>query len=118
MDIELAYRREGNCLVPNLDLDGKPEAPLGKYGLMRQAYLREHRPVLWTRLCVSGRLFSHLSETEDAARSLLERTLPALAESAGATEELKARDPMRWVGLMNACKAQAEEIVFRELIYC
>ena len=118
MDIGLTYRREGNYLVPNLDLDGKAEAPLGKYGLMRQAYLREHRPVLWTRLCVSGRLFSHLSETEEAANGLLERTLPALAESAGATEELKARDPMRWAGLMNVCKAQAEEIVFRELIYC
>ena len=54
MNIGLTYRREGNCLVPNLDLDGQPEAPLGKYGLLRQAYLREHRPVLWTRLCVSG----------------------------------------------------------------
>ena len=118
MDIGLTYRREGNCLVPNLDLDGQSEAPLGKYGLMRQAYLREHRPVLWTQLCVSGALFSHLRETEAAVNALLERTLPALAESAGATEELKARDPMRWVGLMNACKAQAEEIAFRELICC
>ena len=118
MDIDLTYKREGNYLVPNLDLGGQPERPLGKYGLMRQAYLREHRPVLWTRLCVSGRLFSHLSETEAAVNALLERTIPALAESAGATEELKARDPMRWAGLMNACKAQAEEIIFRELIYC
>ena len=118
MDIGLTYRREGNCLVPNLDLGGEAKPPLGKYGLMRQAYLSEHRPVLWTRLCVNGGLFSHLSETEEAANGLLERTLPALAESAGATEELKARDPMRWAGLMNACKAQAEEIVFRELIYC
>ena len=117
MDIDLTYKREGNYLVPNLDLGGE-SPPLGKYGLMRQAYLREHRPVLWTRLCVSGRLFSHLSETEEAANALLERTLPALAESAGATEELKARDPIRWAGLMNACKAQAEEIIFRELIYC
>ena len=117
MDIKLDYRREGNYRVPNLDLD-RESPPLGKYGLMRQAYLREHRPVLWTRLCVSGGLFSYLSKTEEAANDLLERTLPALAESAGATEELKARDPMRWVGLMNACKAQAEEIVFRELIYC
>ena len=69
MDIGLTYRREGNYLVPNLDLD-RESPPLGKYGLMRQAYLREHRPVLWTRLCVSGRLFSHLSETEDAANGL------------------------------------------------
>ena len=43
--------------------------------------------------------------------------IPALAKVAGATEELKARDPMKWVGLMNTCKAQAEEIIFAELIY-
>ena len=43
--------------------------------------------------------------------------LPKLAEAAGATEALKAADPMRWTGLMNACKAQAEEAVLNELIY-
>ena len=32
-----------------------------------------------------------------------------MMEAAGVTEELKARDPMRWVGLMNTLKAQAEE---------
>ena len=40
-----------------------------------------------------------------------------MAKAAGATEDLKARDPMRWVGLMNCCKAQVEEIIFAELIY-
>ena len=43
--------------------------------------------------------------------------LPRMMEAAGVTEELKARDPIRWVGLMNTMKAQAEEIVFQELIY-
>ena len=47
----------------------------------------------------------------------LDHMIPALAESAGATEALKAADPMKWVGLMNACKAQAEEIILEELIY-
>ena len=43
--------------------------------------------------------------------------LPRMMEAAGITEELKARDPMRWVGLMNTLKAQAEEVIFQELIY-
>lgn len=47
----------------------------------------------------------------------MEILMPQLAKSAGATEALKASDPMRWVGLMNTCKAQAEEIIFAELIY-
>ena len=62
----------------------------------------------------SGRqLFEHLAEVEDAAQSRLETIVPALAKAAGATEALKAADPMKWVGIMNACKAQAEEIIFQ-----
>ena len=37
--------------------------------------------------------------------------------AAGVTEELKARDPMRWVGLMNPLKVQVEETIFQELIF-
>ena len=117
MDIKLDYRREGNYSLPNLDLDGKPERPLGKYGLMRQEYLRERRPVLWTRLCVSGELFRHLSEVDDEAVERVERMLPALAEETGATEELKASDRALWESLMDACKARAEEEVLRELVF-
>ncbi len=43
--------------------------------------------------------------------------MPQLAKVAGATEQLKASDQMKWVGLMNNCKAQAEEIIMKELIY-
>ena len=60
---------------------------------------------------------SHLLEVEDRANEMLEQMMPSLAQTAGATKELKSRDPMAWVGLMNACKAQAEEIIFSELIY-
>ena len=52
-----------------------------------------------------------------AARERMDTMLPRMLEAAGVTEELKARDPMRWVGLMNTLKAQAEEIIQDELIY-
>ena len=84
---------------------------------MREKYLQEHRPGLYNRLVLSEKLQAHLLEIEDAARNRLETLLPKLAEVAGATEELKAADPLRWVGLMNTCKAQAEEVIFNELIY-
>ncbi len=51
-----------------------------------------------------------------AARERMDAMLPRMMEAAGVTEELKVRDPMRWVGLMNTLKAQAEEIVLDELI--
>ena len=56
-------------------------------------------------------------ETEDAAQSRLDAIIPALAKAAGATEALKAADQMKWVGIMNACKAQAEEVIFQEIIF-
>ena len=72
---------------------------------------------LYTALVASETLYEHCAEIEAAVRRRLDLIIPQLAEGAGATEELKAADPMQWVGLMNTCKAQAEEIVKFELIY-
>ena len=90
--------------------------PLGKYGRMRKTYLKEHRPILYNQMLLSEKLYPHLLEIDETAQSRLEQMMPQLAKEAGATEELKASDPMKWVGLMNTCKAQAEEILMAELI--
>ena len=93
------------------------EATIGRYGRMRAQYLKEHRPVLYNELLMSGQLERHLVEIDEAAQARIEAIMPELAKTTGANEELKASDQMRWVGLMNACRAQAEEIVKDELIY-
>ena len=112
---EIAYRTVNDVQIPNLSL---PETePIGRYGRMRQRYLKEHRPVLWNRLVLAGTLYEHLHEIEQAAQSRIDLMLPKLAAEAGATEELKTTDPLKWTGMMNACKAQAEEVVLSELIY-
>ena len=117
MKNELTYTQAGDYLFPNVGLPEQPDRDLGKYGRMRLRYLKEHRPVLWGAMTMDGTLFSHLLEIEDAANSRLEQMMPQLAKAAGATEQLKASDQMKWVGLMNTCKAQAEEIIMSELIY-
>lgn len=66
---------------------------------------------------MEGKLYAHLLEVEDAAQDLLDSIMPGMAKETGTTEELKARGPMRWVGLMNCCKAQVDEIIFAELIF-
>ena len=114
---ELSYRKNGEYLIPDLTLREQEAKPLGKYGRMRKRYLQEHRPVLWNQMLLRETLYPHLREIDAAANSRLEQMLPALAKAAGATEALKASDPMAWVGLMNACKAQAEETILTELIY-
>ena len=112
---DVTYRTVNGVQIPNLSL---PETePIGRYGRMRQKYLREHRPVLWNRLVLMGTLYEHLSEIEEAAQSRIDLMLPKLAAEAGATEALKAADPLKWTGLMNTCKAQVEESVLNELIY-
>ena len=108
MENNLTYTRNGDYLIPNLTLSEQPSEPLGKYGRMRKAYLKEHRPLIYNQLLMSEKLYPHLLEIDKTANSRLEQMMPQLAKDAGATEELKARDPMKWVGLMNACKAQAE----------
>ena len=84
---------------------------------MRQRYLKEHRPVLYNSLILSEKLYPHLLETDRAACERMDAMLPRMMEAAGVTEELKARDPMRWVGLMNTLKAQAEEMILIELVF-
>ena len=116
MKDNLTYTQNGDYLIPDLSLSEQPEKPLGKYGRMRKAYLKEHHPILYNQLLMSEKLYPHLLEIDETAQSRLEQLMPQLAKDAGATEQLKASDPMRWVGLMNTCKAQAEEILMAELI--
>lgn len=90
---------------------------IGHYGRLRKAYLEGYSPDLYTALVASEKLYEHCAEIDATARSRIDLIMPELAKSAGAIEKLKAKDQLAWVGLMNACKAQAEEIVKHELIY-
>lgn len=115
--IELNYKRSGDYLLPDLGLTDAEKLPLGKYGLLRQCYLKENRPGLYTRLMLSGKLMEHLQEIERTAQSRLESLMSLLPKQAGVTEELKAQDQLAWVQRMNALQAQAEEMILLELIY-
>lgn len=116
---ELTYTKVGDYYIPNLVLDPEPETEkfFGKYGDLRREYIRENRPVLWASLVNSGRLDDHLTTIERLAEIRMDKMLPQMMKAAGVTEELKAHDQMAWVGLVNCCKAQVEEIIFSELVY-
>lgn len=116
MENSLTYTMNGDYQIPDLKLTEQPEKPLGKYGRMRKAYLKQQRPILYNQLLMTEKLYPHLQEIDETANRRLAQMMPQMAEAAGATEALKAADPMQWVGLMNTCKAQAEEILMAELI--
>lgn len=104
-------------LTDNGNTPTQKQPPIGHYGRLRKAFLENYCPDLYIALVASEQLYSHCAEIEEAAHNRLDLILPQLAKNAGATEELKAADQMKWVGLMNACRAQAEEIIKHELIY-
>ena len=114
---ELQYRMNGDYLIPDLSLSETAEMPLGKYGRMRKTYLKEHRPVLFSNLLLSEKLYPHLREIDETAQNRLETMMPNLMKAAGISETMKAENPMQWVGLMNNCKAQVEETILSELVY-
>ena len=114
---ELTYTRVGDYYIPNLKLAEQPTKPIGKYGRMRQRYLKEYRPALYSRLLLTEKLYPHLLEIDEAANERMDILMPQLMKAAGVTEELKAADQMKWVGLANNCRAQAEEIVLSEIIF-
>ena len=114
---DLSYTLHGDYYIPDLTIPETDQKPIGRYGRMRLHYLREHRPVLYTRLILSGKLYDHLAEIDETSRERMDRMIPQMAQAEDINEMLKARDPMAWVGQMNALKHQAEEIILHELIY-
>ena len=113
--LELTYHWEGDYLIPDLEA---PEAPrIGKFGTMRHQYLRNQHRGIFDGMLLKGTLNSHLEQIDRQANEMLERLTSQMAKAQGVTEQLKATDQMAWVGRMNAIKAQAEEIVTRELIF-
>ena len=113
----LTYTKVGDYYIPNLVLKEQPDTPIDKYGRMRLRYLKEHRKGLYTSLLLTEKLYPHLLEIDKTANERMDILMPQLMKAAGVTEELKAVDQMKWVGLANSCREQAEEIVFYEIIF-
>ena len=115
--MDLAYTRNGDYLFPDLYLEDA-DLPIGKYGLLRKRYLKEHKRGWYTSLLLTGKLDAHLAEIDHSCNERIELIMNQLARREGVTEALKATDQMTWVARMNSIRARAEEIVLSELVYC
>lgn len=115
---DITYSKNGDYFIPDIALSEQEAKPLGKYGRLRRAYLQEHRQTLYNHLVLSEKLFPHLNEVDEQAQHLLDTMIPSMMKAVDITEQLKTTDQMEWVGLMTAVKAQIEEVIFAELIYC
>ena len=114
--MNINYIRVGDYFIPDLTLPEEPR-PMGKWGRMYRDYLREHKPIQYNCLLLSGELWTYLADLNEQAQDRLERMIDQMKVSEGITEALKANDPMAWVGAMNNIRARAEEIIREELIF-
>ena len=115
--MDLAYTRNGDYLFPDLRLEAE-NLPIGKYGLLRKRYLKEHKRGWYSSLLLTGKLDAHLAEINCTCTERVELITNQLAQREGVTETLKAADQMEWIRQMNSIRERAEEIVLSELVYC
>ena len=114
----ITCHREGDCFYPDFFLPAEDPEALGKYGMLRKRFLKEHRPSLYAACLPDGRLTHLLAETDNAANEAFSRLADRMAKAEGVTEEMKAADQMLWVQRMNSIHARAEEILLSEYVYC
>ena len=114
--MEIQYIRVGDYFIPDLMLP-EESRPIGKWGRMHREYLKEHKPIQYNCLLLSGELRTYLADLNEQAQGRLDRIIEQMKTAEGITETLKASDPMAWVQRMNNICARAEEIIREELIF-
>ena len=115
---EGTYTQVGDVLLPDLTIGEDGQQPISKYGRMRKRYLKEQHPIICSELLLSGKLYAHLLEIDEACEGRMELLTRQMAKQEGVTEALKAADQMEWVLHMNSIRNRAEEVVLSELVYC
>ncbi|MBQ7112635.1 MAG: TnpV protein [Clostridia bacterium] len=113
----LWYELIGDYYIPVLTLSSEEQRPIGKWGRMHRDYLKEHRPILYNDLILSGQLWTYLADLNEQAQERLSLIIEQMKETEGVTEDMKQHNQMAWVGAMNNIRNRAEEIILRELIY-
>lgn len=113
----IEYHLEGDYYIPNLAMPKQEKIVLNKYGRMRLQYLKSHKKADYTIMLMNGTLNAHLKEIQETADNRVQQIINDLKSKNDLTEDMKNTDMLYWVGTMNSIKAQAEEIVFSELIY-
>ena len=112
----LSYTLYGDYYFPDLEIN-EEEPTYGKYGIMRKQFLKEHRSARYQYLVLTGKLTEHLNQVDKETREKVEMLVEQMAEQWGVTEELKMQDQMEWVRRMNNIKTNAEEIVYKNIIF-
>ena len=114
--MNINYIRSGDYFIPDLKLPEETRS-ISKWGRMHRDYLKEHHPIRYNNLILSGNLWTYLANLNEQAKQRMETLIAQMQSAEGITEALKAADPISWTQRMNNIAARAEEIIREELIY-
>ncbi len=117
MKNEITYTEHNGLYYPDLALPEQTSFSLGKYANLRLDFMKKHRRGTYTTLLTEGRLNEYLHDIDLQARTMLDDTIPRLAQERGIDEALKAHNALKWTAEMNNIKASAEEIILQEVVY-
>ena len=114
----LWYELQGDYYIPCLILPTEKEyKPIGLWGQRHKRYLQEHKRAVYITFLTSGKLNCYLTDIDEQATEMMFRLVEQMADKEGVTEQLKAENPMLWIGKMNEIQVRTREIVRSELIY-
>ena len=114
----LDYTLVNDHYLPNLTAAAPAEQhPTGRWGRLHKMYLKEHHPIRYNQLLLSGELGSYLAKLDKQAEEQLALIIRQMQEAEGVDEALKAADQLEWVRRMNSIRNRAEKIIQKELIF-
>ena len=120
MKNKLTYSTKNNTQIPNIqiskELEDLPDI-VGKYGMLRETYLKEHRSGLYIRMLMDNSLWKHIVEIDNQAQNQLDVIINNLMEQENVTEELKAQNQLLWIQKVNNIKNRAEETILNNIVY-
>ena len=109
---------EDGLYYPDLTLPKGTNYQIGRYGRMRAEYIKEYKHSLYLELVFAGKWNEYLHNIDEECYEMMELLTEQMKKKQGITEQLKAENQMKWVGLMNNIRHSAEEVVLAELVYC
>ncbi|MCR5611645.1 MAG: TnpV protein [Clostridiales bacterium] len=114
--MDITYTKHGDYYYHDLILPPQPTGDIGRFGRMRKQYLKEYQPGTFALMLMENTLTQHLIDIDREAMEQINLITFRLAQAKGVTEELKARDQIKWIRRMNSCQARAEEQTIREIV--
>ena len=112
---QITYIKTGDYYIPDIRLPEETR-PIGRWGRMHRDYLKEHRPVVFNQLVLSGSLWSYLADINEQAQQRIDVLVKQMMASEGVTEELKEKNQIEWIQKMNSIQNRIEENILYQLI--